>query len=123
MDAGARSLRMIYLSKLAPKYDFLEDKNMDFLLTLLNSDNENVTGLGASIITHSCETSIEQKALSDSGALKKLIGLLGCSLNQRDASLESLATIIKDNPQVILKLAGPESGRALSTITELTKDR
>ncbi|KAA8528086.1 hypothetical protein F0562_035045 [Nyssa sinensis] len=123
VDAGARSLRMIYQSKLAPKYDFLQEENMEFLLSLLNSENENVTGLGASIITHSCETSIEQKALSDAGILKKLISLLGGSLSQRDASLEALATIFKENPKAISKFVGTESGRALSAVIELTKDK
>lgn len=123
VDAGARSLRMIYQSKLAPKYDFLQEKNMEFLLSLLNSENENVTGLGASIITHSCETSAEQNALCDAGVLKKLIGLLQGSLSQRDASLESIATVIKSNPEVVSKFVGPENGRALSAVTELTKDR
>ena len=42
---------------LNPKYDFLQEKNMEVLLSLLNSENGNVTGLGPSIITHSCETS------------------------------------------------------------------
>ena len=111
VDAGARSLRMIYQSKLAPKYDFLQEKNMEFLLSLLNSENENVTGLGASIITHSCETSAEQNALCDAGVLKKLIGLLQGSLSQRDASLESIATVIKSNPEVVSKFVGPENGR------------
>jgi hypothetical protein len=123
VDAGARSLRMIYLSKLAPKYDFLEGKNTESLLRLLNSENENVTGLGASIISHSCKNQTEQNALSDSGILKKLIYLLGGSVNQRDASLESISTIIKDNLQAISKFVGPDCGRALSTVIELTKDR
>ena len=123
MDAGSRSLKMIYQSKLAPKYDFLQEKNVTFLLSLLNSENENVTGLGASIITHSCETSLEQKALSDAGVLKRLVCLLGGSLCQRDASLESLVTIIKGNPEVVSKFLGPESGKALTAVTELTNDR
>ena len=123
VDAGSRSLKMIYQSKLAPKYDFLQEKNVTFLLSLLNTENENVTGLGASIITHSCETCIEQKALSDAGVLKRLICLIGGSLCQRDASLESLVTIIKGNPEVVSKFLGPESGRALTAVTELTKDR
>ncbi|CAK9164684.1 unnamed protein product [Ilex paraguariensis] len=123
VDAGARSLRMIYQSQLATKYDFLQDRNMEFLLSLLNSENENVTGLGASIIMHSCHTSIEQKALSDAGVLKKIIILLEGSLSQRDASLESLATIFKDNPEVVSKFVGCESGRPLSVVTELAKDR
>ncbi|KAG5566283.1 hypothetical protein RHGRI_002024 [Rhododendron griersonianum] len=123
VDAGARSLKMIYQSKLAPKYDFLEEKNMEFLISLLNNENENVTGLGASIISHSCETNVEQKELSDAGVLKRLISLLGGSLCERDASLESLATVFKGNPEVVSMFLGPESGRALSAVTELTKDR
>lgn len=123
MDAGARSLRMIYQSKLAPKYDFLQENNMDFLLSLLNSANENVTGLGASIIIHSCETVAEQKALCHAGVLKKLITLLEGSLSQRDASLESLTTIIKNNVEAVSKFVGSESVGALSSVIELTKDR
>ncbi|XP_010278984.1 PREDICTED: vacuolar protein 8-like isoform X2 [Nelumbo nucifera] len=123
VDAGARSLRMIFQSKLAPKYDFLEEKKLEFLLSLLNSENENVTGLGASIITHSCETSAEQKVLCNVGVLCRLVSLLEGSLNQRDASLDSLATILKNNSDVISKFVGLENGRALSAITELTKDR
>ncbi|XP_043692489.1 armadillo repeat-containing protein 8-like [Telopea speciosissima] len=123
VDAGARSLRMIFQSKLAPKYDFLEGKNMEFLLSLLNSENENVTGLGASIITHSCDTSVEQKALCDAGVLLRLSYLLEGSLNQRDASLDSLATIVKNNYDVISKFVELEGGTVLHSITELTKDR
>ncbi|XVF69636.1 hypothetical protein PTKIN_Ptkin11bG0097600 [Pterospermum kingtungense] len=124
VDAGARALRMIYQSKLAPKYDFLQQKNMEFLISLLNSECENVSGLGASIITHSCETSFEQKALFDAGIPKKLNSLLeGGSLSQRDASLESLATIFKNNPEAISKFAGPELGRPLTSVIDLAKDR
>ncbi|KAF9593258.1 hypothetical protein IFM89_021014 [Coptis chinensis] len=123
VDAGARSLKMIFQSKLAPKYDFHKDENMTFLLSLLNSENENVTELGASIITHSCETSGEQKALCEAGTLRRLVMLLEGSLNQREASLDSLAAIIKNNPEVISKFVGLDSGRALKSVTELMKDR
>ncbi|XP_015875901.1 uncharacterized protein LOC107412611 [Ziziphus jujuba] len=123
VDAGARSLRMIYQSKLAPKYDFLQDKNMDFLVSLLNCENENVTGLGASIIIHSCKSVAEQRALCRAGVLKKLISLLDGSLSQRDASLESLAAIIKNNVEAVSKFVESESTRALSSVIELTKDR
>ncbi|XVF47388.1 hypothetical protein PTKIN_Ptkin03bG0104900 [Pterospermum kingtungense] len=124
VDAGARALRMIYQSRLGPKYDFLQQKNMEFLISLLNSQNENVSGLGASIITHSCETSLEQKALFDAGILRNLKSLLeGGSLSQRDASLESLSTIFKNNPEVISKFYGPEIGRPLSSVIDLAKDR
>ncbi|TMW92868.1 hypothetical protein EJD97_012466 [Solanum chilense] len=123
VGAAARSLKFIYQSKLAPRYNFLQGNNMEFIQSLLNSENENVTGLGASIITHSCWTSMEQKALSDAGIIKKLTCMLGGSVTQKDASLESLATILKGNPEVISKFIDPENGGALGTITELTKDK
>ncbi|CAN4119880.1 unnamed protein product [Withania somnifera] len=122
VGAAARSLKFIYQSKLAPRYDFLQGNNMEFIQSLLNSENENVTGLGASIITHSCRTSMEQKALSKAGIVKKLTCMLGGSVTQKDASLESLATILEGNPDVISKFVEPENGGALFTVTELTKD-
>ncbi|XP_076935395.1 uncharacterized protein LOC143602027 isoform X2 [Bidens hawaiensis] len=123
VDAGARALKMIYQSKVAPKYDFFQEKNMEFLLSLLDKNNENLTGLGASIIIHSCETNDEQKILANAGTLKRLINLLEGTTTQRDASLESFATIIKENPQVISEFVGPENGRMWGTLIELTKDR
>jgi hypothetical protein len=51
MDASARALRMIYQSKIAPKFDVNNGENMDFLLSLLSSENENVTELAATIIS------------------------------------------------------------------------
>ncbi|KAL3850122.1 hypothetical protein ACJIZ3_012004 [Penstemon smallii] len=122
-DAGARSLKLMYQSKLTPKYDFLQENNMDFLLSLLNSNNENVSGLGASIIVHSCQTTVEQLALSEAGVMKRLVGLLEGSLIQRDSSLESLAAMIKENPEVASKFMGPGNGRALNLVVELMKDK
>ncbi|XP_027332043.1 armadillo repeat-containing protein 8-like [Abrus precatorius] len=123
VDAAARSLRMIYQSKLAPKYDFFKEENMEFLLSLLKSENENLTGLGASIVIHSCETSDEQNILCCAGALDKLISLLDGSISQRDSSLESLAAILKSNPEAVSKFVDLQNGRALSSVIELTKDR
>ncbi|XP_027335549.1 armadillo repeat-containing protein 8-like isoform X2 [Abrus precatorius] len=123
VDAAARSLRMIYQSKLAPKYDFFQQENMQFLLSLLISENENLTGLGAGIINHSCETNAEQNILCYAGVLEKLTSLLDGSLSQRDASLESLVAIIKNNSKAVSKFVELHSGRALSSVTELTKDR
>lgn len=123
VDAAARALRMIYQSKLAPKFEFLKEKNMEFIVSLLNSESENVAGLGACIITHSCETVMEQRALCDAGVLVKLISLLDGSLSQRDASLEALAAVFRENPEVVSKFVGIQNGRALSLVIELTKDR
>ncbi|KAF7833729.1 armadillo repeat-containing protein 8-like [Senna tora] len=123
VDATARSLRMVYQSKLAPKYDFFQEENMKFLLSILNSESENLSGLGATIITHSCETSAEQNILCRAGALEKLIILLEGSPSQQDASLESLAAILKNNSEAVTKFVDLQNGRALNSVIELTKDR
>ncbi|KAI5412340.1 hypothetical protein KIW84_057136 [Lathyrus oleraceus] len=62
-------------------------------------ENENLTGLGAGIVIHSCQTRDEQNILSDAGSLEKLISSLDGSISQRDASLESIATILKKGIQ------------------------
>ncbi|KAL1542721.1 armadillo repeat-containing protein 8-like [Salvia divinorum] len=123
VDASARSLKLIYQSKLAPSYDFLQEKNMEFLLSLLNRENGNVTGLAASIITHSCQTTVEQQLLSEAGVIKRLVGLLGGSLIQRDASLESLAAVIKNNSEVASRFIVPENRRELNIVIKLMKDK
>ncbi|KAJ0982324.1 hypothetical protein J5N97_010579 [Dioscorea zingiberensis] len=123
VDAGARSLRMIFQSKLAPKYDFLKEKNMKFLISLLNSDNDNVTELAASIVAHSCEARAEQKALCDAGALQRLVDLLEGSSYQKDACLDSIAAIIRKNSEVGMHFASIGTGKALNSIVKLIKDR
>ncbi|XP_057250538.1 uncharacterized protein LOC125497110 isoform X1 [Beta vulgaris subsp. vulgaris] len=123
VDAAARSLKMIYQSKLAPKYDFLSKENICFLTSLLNSESENLTGLGATIITHSCQITEEQKVLCEAGILKKLLDLLHGSLSQRDASLEALAAVIRNNPDVNSEFVEADNGRAFRVVCELTKDK
>ncbi|KAL9859721.1 putative armadillo-type containing protein ARMC8/Vid28 [Arabidopsis thaliana] len=105
VDAGARSLRMIFQSNQAP------------------NENENVSGLGASIIAHACGTSVEQRVLCEAGVLEKLVILLDGSLSQREACLESLATVLKNNPEAVSDFVGLESGKYFNSVTELTKDR
>ncbi|XP_021728987.1 armadillo repeat-containing protein 8-like [Chenopodium quinoa] len=123
VDAAARSLKIIYQSKLAPKYDFLSKENMCFLISLLDSESENITGLGATIITHSCQIIAEQKVLYEAGILKKLLDLLRGSLSQRDASLEALAAVSRNNPDVSSEFAEANDGRAFRVVCELTKDK
>ncbi|CAN6454236.1 unnamed protein product [Victoria cruziana] len=123
VDAGARSLRMIFQSKLAPKYDLFQDENMGFLLSLLNSENENVTELAGSIITWSCETNFEQKMLCNAGVLQRLVKLLSGSTSQRDASLDSLAAIMKNNYETVSRFISLEDGRALNAVVDFIKDR
>lgn len=123
VDAGARSLRMIFQSKVTPKFDVVQEKNMKFLLSLLNSENENVSELAASIISHSCERDSEQKALCDVGVLERLVVLLKGSLNQRDSCLDSIIAIVRNNSEVAAKFACINNGNALASLTELIQDR
>ncbi|XP_042413293.1 armadillo repeat-containing protein 8-like [Zingiber officinale] len=123
VDAGARSLKMIFQSKMAPKYDVLQDKNLNFILSLLDSDNENVTELAACIIAHSCETNEEQKALCDAGVLQRLVSLLGGSSNQKDACLECIKAVVKDNSEVSSRFSCIGNGKALKALSDLIQDR
>ncbi|RRT40387.1 hypothetical protein B296_00039144 [Ensete ventricosum] len=123
VDAGARSLKMIFQSDLAPKYDVLQEKNLNFILSLLDSDNENVTELAASIIAHSCETNEQQKALCDAGVLLRFVSLLGGSSNQKDGCLESIAAVIKNNPEVSSRFSCTGNGKALNALANLIQDR
>lgn len=123
IDAGARSLRIIFQSKFAPKYDVLQEKNMRFLLSLLNRNNENATELAVRIIAHSCDKEEEQNALCDASVLQRLVYLLEGSLNQRDASLASILAIVKNNCEVARTFTAIDNGKALGYLTELIHDR
>ncbi|KAG8090493.1 hypothetical protein GUJ93_ZPchr0011g28718 [Zizania palustris] len=74
IDASARALRMIYQSKLAPKFDVNNEKNMEFLLTLLNRENENVT-----------DVELQKQALSTNAVQKLSDHLLANSLESTRA--------------------------------------
>ncbi|KAH9302010.1 hypothetical protein KI387_013593 [Taxus chinensis] len=121
VEACARSLRIIIQSKLAPKYDMLEDNSIELLRSLLTSQNENVLEVAASIIARCCETNEEQQAVIDVGALERLVCLLGNSMNRREASLDALVALVKNNSQITLMLIGLDNGGALATIIKLLK--
>ncbi|XLU42130.1 hypothetical protein S245_036944, partial [Arachis hypogaea] len=118
LDAGAFPHLIRLLSASNDK-----EENLEFLLLLLKSENENLSALGASIIIHSCKTGEEQNILSYVGVLDKLISLLYGSLSQRDASLESIAAIVKNNSEAVSKFVDLRGGRALSPVIELSKDK
>jgi hypothetical protein len=114
---------MIYQSKLAPKFDVNSGKDMGSLLSLLSSRNENVTELAATIISHSCESDAEQLALCSAGVPKRLVSLFGGSMNLRDACLDSMTAIIRNNKEVASKFASMDHGKAFRLIVGLIHDR
>lgn len=123
VEAGARSLKMIFQSSHAPKNDMLQGQRLDLLLALLNSTNENVAEVAASVIARCCETNRQQHALLNAGALDILVDLLGSSLKIREACLDALRTLVRKNPQISMKLIGAKQGGALVTIIKLAKDK
>uniref|UniRef100_A0A453HWW7 Uncharacterized protein n=3 Tax=Aegilops tauschii subsp. strangulata TaxID=200361 RepID=A0A453HWW7_AEGTS len=123
VDACARALRMIYQSKQAPTFDVNNEKNMDFLLSLLDSENENVTELAANIISYSCNSNTEQLALCGAGVPQKLVSLFGGSMNLRDACLESMTAVIRNNWEVASRFASMDHGKAFRSIVALIHDR
>ncbi|XP_057844062.1 uncharacterized protein LOC131053467 [Cryptomeria japonica] len=123
VEASARSLRVIFQSKLAPKYDMLEYNSIELLRSLLSSQNENVLEVAACIIARCCETNEEQQSVIDIGALERLIGLLGSSLNTREASLDALVALVKNNTRIALMLIALDNGGALTIIIKLLKDK
>uniref|UniRef100_A0A804NJX6 Armadillo repeat-containing protein 8 n=1 Tax=Zea mays TaxID=4577 RepID=A0A804NJX6_MAIZE len=125
VDASARALRMIYQSRLAPKFDVNSGENVDFVLSLLDSENENVTELAAAIVSHSCESSAEQLSLCSAGVPQKLVSLFGCSMNLRDACLGSIIAVIQNNQDVASRFASTDHGKgdeAPLALTTLIKD-
>ncbi|KAL4344223.1 hypothetical protein AHAS_Ahas11G0156900 [Arachis hypogaea] len=84
------------------------------LIRLLSASNDKVVDATARE---------EQNILSYVGVLDKLISLLYGSLSQRDASLESIAAIVKNNSEAVSKFVDLRGGRALSPVIELSKDK
>ncbi|KAF3338053.1 armadillo repeat-containing protein 8 isoform X1 [Carex littledalei] len=123
IDSAARTLRIIFQSKMAPKYDFLLEENKAFLLSLLNSTNENITEFAASIIAHSCEKPTEQTSLCDAGVMQKLVYLLGGSTNQRDTCLDAISAIVRTNSDAAAKFISIGNGKAFNSLMGLIQDR
>ena len=59
----------------------------------------------------------------DIGTLERLIGLLGGSLNPRQASLDALVALVKNNTRISLMLISLDNGGALAIIIKLLKDK
>eukprot|EP00252_Welwitschia_mirabilis_P026751 TRINITY_DN8893_c0_g1_i1.p1 TRINITY_DN8893_c0_g1~~TRINITY_DN8893_c0_g1_i1.p1 ORF type:complete len:653 (+),score=118.01 TRINITY_DN8893_c0_g1_i1:341-2299(+) len=123
VEASARSLKMIFQSALAPKHDMLEGQRIYLLINLLQNKNENVAAVAASVIARCCETMTQQEALLNAGAMDILIDHLESSLKLREACLDALGSLVKNNCQTCVSLVGAKQGFALSTITKLLKDK
>lgn len=123
MEACARSLKMIFQSTLAPKSDMFQGQRMGLILELLNSENDSVAEVAASVLARCCETNDHQQALGEAGGLQSLVGLLSGSLKKREAALDALAAITRGNKQLSSALINMDNGQSLATIMTLVKDK
>ncbi|KAG5138557.1 hypothetical protein JHK82_023288 [Glycine max] len=90
---------------------------------LADSDPNLIVQSAAALGSFACGVDDGVRAVLDAGAFPRLIGLLSAHDEKRDASLESLAAIIRDNPAAVSEFVELHGGRALHSVAELTKDR
>eukprot|EP00897_Mesotaenium_endlicherianum_P006392 jgi/Mesen1/5781/ME000293S04936 len=117
VEAGARSLRMIFQSTLAPRGVACQERTMDLILALLTSDNDSIAEVAASVLARCCETQEHQlivlaALLRGSGAAKT-----------REAALDALAALTRGNERLAATLIDMDGGQALSAIVQLVKDK
>ncbi|EPS65932.1 hypothetical protein M569_08846 [Genlisea aurea] len=122
-DVGARSLKLIYRSKRAPKIDFLRRKNVEFLISLLENSATSSVDLGAQLIAHSCTTPQEQQHLADSGIAKPLAALLLAGCDARDSALKSIAALARNNPKFAEAFVAEGNGAVSPLLIRLLADR
>ncbi|BFI24728.1 armadillo repeat-containing protein 8 [Marchantia polymorpha subsp. ruderalis] len=123
VEACARSLKMIFQSTLAPKSDMFQGHRMELIIELLNSENDSVAEVAASVLARCCETVDHQRALADAGGLQSLVGLLNGSLKTREAALDALAALTRGNKQLCSTLTCMDQGKSLAMIMKLVKDK
>lgn len=123
VEACARTLKMIFQSNLAPKNEMLVGQRMELLLALLHSGNENVAEVAAHVLARCCETSEHQQVIVDAGGMQRLVSLLSGTIKRREAALDGLAALVKNNPQISLRLVAMDQGRALAAIVKFVKDK
>ena len=123
VEACARTLKMIFQSSIAPTNDMLVGQRMEHLLALLYNGNESVAEVAAHILARCCETPEHQQAVVDTGAMERLTNLLSESVRKREAALDGLASLVKNNPQISMRLVALDQGKALGSIIKFVKDK
>lgn len=96
---------------------------MELLLELLNHDNESVSEVAARVLARCCETKEHQLALANAGGLQSLVSLLAGSVKIREASLDALAALTKNNKQLSETVIKMDNGEALASIIRLITDK
>jgi hypothetical protein len=96
---------------------------MELLLQLLNHENENVSEVAARVLARCCETKEHQQALADAGGLQSLVSLLAGSVKIREAALDALAALTKNNRQLSETVIKMNNGEDLGLVIRLVKDK
>ena len=123
MEACARSLKMIFHSRLAPKSDMFQSHRMELILQLLNHKNENVSEVAACVLARCCETADHQQVFANAGGLRSLVILLSGSVKTREAALDALAALTKNNKHLSETVIKMNHGESLRSIIKLLKEK
>ncbi|GBG92583.1 hypothetical protein CBR_g56096 [Chara braunii] len=118
VEAGARSLKMIFQSSLAPKNDVFQWQTLNQVLELLQSENDSVAEVAASLLAHCCDSEERQVMLGKAGAMKRLLPMLHpkCSQKKVEAALDAIAAITQDNEDHCHTLVHAGGGSVLEEI-------
>ena len=123
VEACARSLKMIFHSRLAPKSDMFQSHRMELILQLLNHKNENVSEVAACVLARCCETAEHQLVFANAGGLRSLVVLLSGSVKTREAALDALAALTKNNKHLSETVINMNQGESLCLIIKLLKEK
>lgn len=99
VEAGARSLKQILNSKLAPCDQLFEPNALQQLVSLLHSSNPTVAEVSAAVLARCCKTPAQQVSLV--GVMPRLLALLEAdSPKSHAAALDLLAALTEDNQAI-----------------------
>eukprot|EP00898_Chlorokybus_atmophyticus_P004381 jgi/Chlat1/4944/Chrsp32S04940 len=121
MEAGVRSLKLIFQSSLAPKARVFEGTTMQLMMSLLNHQNDSIAEVAASVLARCCETTEQQEAIAAAGGLQGVFRLLASPVSRRpEAALDVLAALTRDKEAISRQVY--EAQDAMDHIRRLLKD-
>mmetsp|Transcript_53933 Transcript_53933/g.89750 ORF Transcript_53933/g.89750 Transcript_53933/m.89750 type:complete len:639 (+) Transcript_53933:58-1974(+) len=122
VESAARSLRIIYQSKLAPRAQIFQGSYLTQLVALLSSNNDVLSEVAASIIAQCCESSDHQMAVAELHGLHPLLNTLSSKFpKSQEAALECIACLTRQNDKISVLVA--EREEAVNQIMRMLKEK
>jgi phosphopantetheinyl transferase (holo-ACP synthase) len=99
VEAGMRSLKMVYHNQLAPRERIFEPEALQRLIALMGEPGKVTAEVAARILERCCRSTEQQHAVVAAQALGRLVPMLSAPRwSAREAALQALVAIIRDNP-------------------------